>query len=80
VAFNIEFHGYLVGLSFTLSVGATTFYFRFGYFVDCSLEGAVFFLFFLFLPPDFYVDCIEFIAVAGRAVALVEGSTIILAM
>ena len=67
--------GNLVGLSFPSSEGTMAFYFGLCYFIDCSLERAVFFLFFLFLPPSFGVYYAEFIVVVGRVVDSVEGST-----
>lgn len=67
--------GNLASLSFPLLEGETAFCFGLYCFVDHSSEGVVFFLFFLFLPSGFFVDCTYFIAVVGRAVDLVEGST-----
>jgi len=58
-----------------LSDGATTFYFGLDCLIGCSSEGAVFFLFFLFLPLGFCVDYKNFITAVGREIDWVAGST-----
>lgn len=61
----------MASVSFSSAVGVAAFCFGLGCFIDYSSEGAVFFLFFFFLSPDFYVDYTEFIKVVARAVDLV---------
>ena len=67
--------GNLEGLSIPSLENETTFFFGLCYFVGYSLEGTVFFLFFLFLSMGFSVYCTNFTMVVGRVVDLVEGST-----